>query len=67
MGKPFKVKTNRTCDFDIPLTWGSRSCGRPARWKWHADNDEFFCDIHKDGVLEEYRNEHHYNLFWSYV
>ena len=61
-----RVKTNRSCDFNIPT--GTRyddRCRRPAKWKWHDQDDEMFCDMHKDGVPDEYDSEDHYNKFWS--
>lgn len=59
----FKVKTDRKCDYSIPTAGRPARCGRPATWKWHKEDDEFFCDIHKDGVVPD--SEEGYNRFWS--
>ena len=62
---PLRVKTSRTCVYlvatDIPH---GRRCDRPAGWKWHDDDDEFFCEVHKLGEPAD-DSEETYNEFWS--
>lgn len=66
MSKPFKVKTNRKCDYLVATdTPHGRRCGRPADRKWHKGDDEFFCGTHKDGRPRN-NSRKAYKEFWSH-
>lgn len=61
-----KLNAGRACDFNIPTgTPYDKQCQRPGKAKWHAGDDEVFCDVHKDGVPDGYESEAQYNKFWS--
>lgn len=65
---PIRVASGHACDFDIPFSVCgrySKRCGRPARWKWHRFDSEWFCEVHKLGVPDDYDSEEHYERFWS--